>query len=51
MEFRMKHETGRRYDSESRVEGSGDVIVDWTSISPAYMWNQNQNNGLSRQSK
>lgn len=44
-------ETGRRYDSESRVEGSGDVIVDWTSISPAYMWNQNQNIALSRQSK
>lgn len=22
-------ETDRRYDSEPRVEGSGDVIVDW----------------------
>ncbi len=37
MEFRMKHETGRRYDSESRVEGSGDVIVDWTSITGIYV--------------
>lgn len=28
----MFEETGRRYDSESRVEGSGDVIVDWMSV-------------------
>lgn len=25
----FRREPDRRYDSESRVEGSGDVIVDW----------------------